>query len=59
MCSRHIVDVLKDLGISEYLSPVLISEVEYVETPSISIFLAACACGGATPFETLHVGDGF
>lgn len=59
MCLRHIVDVLKDLGISEYLSPILISEVECVEKPSISIFLAACVRGGATPPETLHVGDDF
>lgn len=59
MCSRHIVDALKDLGISEYLSPILISEAEHVEKPSISIFLAACARGGATPIETLHVGDDF
>jgi len=55
----RIVDVLKDLGISEYLSPILISEVECVEKPSISIFLAACARGGATQPETLHVGDDF
>jgi FMN phosphatase YigB (HAD superfamily) len=59
MCSRHIVDVLKDLGISEYLSPILISEVERIEKPSISIFLAACVRGGAIPPETLHVGDDF
>jgi FMN phosphatase YigB (HAD superfamily) len=52
-------DVLEDLGISEHLSPVLISEVERVEKPSISIFLAACARGSATPPETLHVGDDF
>jgi phosphoglycolate phosphatase-like HAD superfamily hydrolase len=55
----HTVDVLDDLGISEYLSPVLISEVERVKKPSISIFLAACVRGGATPFETVHVGDDF
>ena len=59
MCSRHTVDVLKDLGIWEYLSPILISEVERVEKPSISIFLAACARGGSTQSETLHVGDDF
>jgi len=59
VCSRYIVDVLKDLGISEHLSPILISEVERVEKPSISIFFAACARGGATPPETLHVGDDF
>jgi FMN phosphatase YigB (HAD superfamily) len=54
-----VADVLEDLGVSEYLSPVLISEVERVEKPSISIFLAACTRGGATPPETLHVGDDF
>jgi FMN phosphatase YigB (HAD superfamily) len=53
------VDVLKDLGISEYLSPILVSEVERVEKPSMSIFLAACARGDATPPETVHVGDDF
>jgi FMN phosphatase YigB (HAD superfamily) len=52
-------DVLEDLGIFEYLSPVLISETEHNEKPSISIFLAACARGGATQAETLHVGDDF
>jgi FMN phosphatase YigB (HAD superfamily) len=52
-------DVLEDLEISEYLSPVLISEVERVAKPSISIFLAACARGGANQSETLHVGDDF
>jgi FMN phosphatase YigB (HAD superfamily) len=55
----HTVDVLDDLGISEYLSPILVSEVERVEKPSISIFLAACVRGGATPPEMVHVGDDF
>jgi len=55
----RIKDVLLDLGISEYLSPVLISETERVEKPSISIFLAACARARATPSETVHVGDDF
>jgi len=58
-CDARIADVLKDLGILEYLSPMLISEVERVEKPSISIFLAACARGDTTPPETLHVGDDF
>jgi len=52
-------DVLQDLGVSEYLSPMLISEVERLEKPSMSIFLAACARGRVTPQETLHVGDDF
>ena len=52
-------DVLQDLGVSEYLSPMVISEVERLEKPSISIFLAACVRGRATPQETLHVGDDF
>ena len=51
------VAVLDDLGVAEFLSPVLISETERVEKPSISIFLAACARGRVTPVETLHVGD--
>ncbi|KAI9456614.1 HAD hydrolase subfamily IA REG-2-like protein [Russula earlei] len=53
----RMASVLKDLGISGYLSPILISEEERVEKPSISIFLAACVRGGANPTETLHVGD--
>ncbi|KAH9054182.1 HAD-like protein [Lactarius vividus] len=53
----RIVAVLEDLGVEEYLSPVLISETERVEKPSISIFLAACARARVTPVETLHVGD--
>jgi FMN phosphatase YigB (HAD superfamily) len=52
-------DVLQDLGVSEYLSPMVISEVECVEKPSITIFIAACVRGGAAPQETLHVGDDF
>ena len=51
------VAVLKDLGVAEYLSPMIISETERVEKPSISIFLAACARGRVSPVETLHVGD--
>jgi hypothetical protein len=57
--TTRVGDVLLDLGISEYLSPVLISETERVEKPSISIFLAACARGCATPPETVHIGDDF
>jgi FMN phosphatase YigB (HAD superfamily) len=53
----RIVAVLEDLGVSEYLSPMLISETERVAKPSISIFLAACARGRVSPVETLHVGD--
>ncbi|KAI9442376.1 HAD-like protein [Lactarius indigo] len=53
----RIVTVLEDLGVKEYLSPVVISEIERVEKPSISIFLAACARGRVTQLETLHVGD--
>ncbi|KAH9083720.1 HAD hydrolase subfamily IA REG-2-like protein, partial [Lactarius deliciosus] len=53
----RIVAVLEDLGVEEYLSPVLISETERVEKPSISIFLAACARARVTQVETLHVGD--
>ncbi|KAH8993985.1 HAD-like protein [Lactarius akahatsu] len=53
----RIVAVLEDLGVEEYLSPVLISETERVEKPSLSIFLAACARARVTPVETLHVGD--
>ena len=59
MLKAHAESVLKDLEIWEYLSPVLISEVEGMEKPSISIFLAACARGNAAPFGTLHVGDDF
>jgi len=55
----YAADVLQDLGVSKYLSPMVISEVERVEKPSMSIFLAACARGRATPPETLHVGDNF
>lgn len=53
----RIADVLHDLGVSEYLSPMIISEVERVEKPARSIFLAACVRGRATQQETLHVGD--
>ncbi|KAH9978802.1 HAD-like protein [Lactifluus volemus] len=55
----RIRDVLLDLGILRYLSPVVISETERVEKPSMSIFLAACARAGATPSETVHIGDDF
>ena len=59
MLKVRAADVLHDLGVSEYLSPMIISEVERVDKPSISIFLAACVRGRATPQETLHVGDDF
>ena len=59
MLKSHVESVLKDLAIWEYLSPVLISEAEGLGKPSMSIFLAACVRGNATPLETLHVGDDF
>ena len=57
MLKVRAADVLQDLGVHEYLSPIIISEVERLEKPSMSIFLAACTRGRATPQETLHVGD--
>lgn len=59
MLKVRAADVLQDLGVSEYLSPMIISEVECIKKPSVSIFLAACVRGRATPQETLHVGDDF
>ncbi|KAI0268663.1 HAD-like domain-containing protein [Gloeopeniophorella convolvens] len=53
----RILAVLKDLGVAQYLSPVLVSETERAEKPSMSLFLAACVRGGSKPFHTLHVGD--
>lgn len=49
--------VLADLGISSYLDPVLLSEEEGVEKPSLQIFLRACQRAGIERDEVLHVGD--
>jgi HAD superfamily hydrolase (TIGR01549 family) len=51
------VDVLKDLDVTQYLDPILISETEGIEKPSSEIFLRACIRAGVRPDEVLHVGD--
>ncbi|KAI0344604.1 HAD hydrolase subfamily IA REG-2-like protein [Trametopsis cervina] len=49
--------VVSDLGISSYLDPVLLSEEQGVEKPSVEIFQRACTLGGAEIDEVVHVGD--
>ncbi|EKM54098.1 uncharacterized protein PHACADRAFT_122837 [Phanerochaete carnosa HHB-10118-sp] len=49
--------VIEDLGISPFLDPVLLSEEERVEKPSLQIFLRACDLAGVQRDEVLHVGD--
>jgi FMN phosphatase YigB (HAD superfamily) len=48
---------MEDLGVMEHLSPVLVSEKEGIEKPSLSIFLEACVRAKVRPHEVLHVGD--
>lgn len=49
--------VIEDLGISSFLEPVLLSEEQGVEKPSLQIFLRACELAGVQRDEVLHVGD--
>ncbi|KAH7925951.1 HAD-superfamily hydrolase [Leucogyrophana mollusca] len=57
--------VLKDLEVSQYLNPVLLSEEVGVEKPDAEIFRKACrllpqngsAAGVISPHEGVHVGD--
>lgn len=49
--------VIADLGISSYLDPVLLSEEEGVEKPSLQMFLRAWERAGVSRDEVLHVGD--
>ena len=50
--------MIEDLGILSYLDPVLLSEEQGVEKPSLEMFERACArAGGIEMKEVLHVGD--
>ncbi|KAI0700880.1 HAD hydrolase subfamily IA REG-2-like protein [Cytidiella melzeri] len=49
--------VIGDLGIASYLDPILLSEEEGVEKPSVEIFQRACDTAGVELDEVLHVGD--
>jgi beta-phosphoglucomutase-like phosphatase (HAD superfamily) len=49
--------VIADLGIASYLDPVILSEEEGIEKPSLQIFLRACQRAGVERDEVLHVGD--
>jgi hypothetical protein len=52
------VDALEDLGAAKYLDPILISEREGDEKPSMGFFLRAATRGGVEHLgEMLHVGD--
>ena len=49
--------VIEDLGILSYLDPVLLSEEQGVEKPSLEIFQRASNGAGVQLDEVLHVGD--
>ena len=49
--------VVADLGILPYLDPILLSEEEEVEKPSLQMFFRACQRVGVERNEVLHVGD--
>ena len=49
--------VIADLGIAPHLDPVLLSEEEGVEKPSLQIFERACQRAGVERDDVLHVGD--
>ncbi|KIP01962.1 hypothetical protein PHLGIDRAFT_96511 [Phlebiopsis gigantea 11061_1 CR5-6] len=49
--------VLADLDASSYLDPIVLSEEEGVEKPSLQIFLRAFQRAGMERSEVLHVGD--
>jgi len=50
-------NIMVDLGLAKYLDPILISEQEGIEKPTLSIWEHACSRGNASPKETVHVGD--
>ncbi|KAF8580448.1 HAD hydrolase subfamily IA REG-2-like protein [Ramaria rubella] len=50
-------NVIVDLGLSNYLDPLLISEEEGVEKPALEVWERACARAGVRFKETVHVGD--
>ncbi|CAL1707493.1 unnamed protein product [Somion occarium] len=54
---KRMLAVLDDLGITTYLDPILISEVEGLEKPSAEIYARACSRASVKRNETLHVGD--
>ncbi|KAI0063559.1 HAD-like protein [Artomyces pyxidatus] len=54
----RIVSALEDLGALQYLSPIVVSETEGYEKPSMTIFLAATQRAKVTnTVRCLHVGD--
>ena len=55
--SRIAGSVVTDLGLLPYLNPLLLSEEQGVEKPSLEMFQRACRTAGVQPGEVLHVGD--
>lgn len=55
--SRVVGSVVTDLGLLPYLDPLLLSEEQGVEKPSLEMFQRACRVAGVQPGEVLHVGD--
>lgn len=49
--------ILEQLGISKFFSPVIISSEVGADKPDAFIFRRALELAGASPNETLHVGD--
>ena len=49
--------MLADLEVLPLLNPVLLSEEEGVEKPSLEMFRRACERAGVQTQEILHIGD--
>lgn len=51
------VSVLADLEVSDYLQPIVTSEIEEIEKPDARIFHIACQRAGVPVVNAAHVGD--
>lgn len=51
------VSVLADLEVSDYLQPIVTSEIEEIEKPDARLFHIACQRAGVPAVNAAHVGD--
>jgi putative hydrolase of the HAD superfamily len=54
---RRLYPVLDHLGIRHYFDTIVLSSEAGIDKPDPRIFIAALSALGATPAETIHVGD--
>lgn len=50
-------DIIVDLGLSQFLHPILFSEEEGVEKPNPVIWERALSRAGVTASQAVHIGD--